>query len=408
MKYNRRAFIRRGVTYVGAGLVAPRLLMGPSRGAARAGTRGARLTVIVELNGGNDGLNTIVPYTESRYYSVRPRLALAESELLLINDELGMHPNLGGLKSLYDAGRLAILQGVGYPNSDRSHFRSTEIWQTAIPDSVATTGWFGRYLDLVANPSDLDAVALGYETPATLFSDASSVASIGSVDAYELQADGYHPEDEQNKRDAFAGMYEDARNAGQTLGFVGNVGAVAYSSSQVIKQSVENYEPAVPYAEDPFSQDLLLVAQIIGAGLGTTVYYTSLGSFDTHANQVSDHATLLRWLSDGLSAFHQDMSAHGLGDDLLIMTFSEFGRRVEENSSLGTDHGAAAPLFVLGNAVRGGLYGDHPSLTDLDEGGDLKHGIDFRAVYATVLDNWLGVDSQAVLGGNFEDLGFLG
>jgi len=408
----RRQFIRRGVTFVGAGLIAPRILLGSSSSIVRAATPGRKLLVIVEMAGGNDGLNTVVPYADQRYYSLRPRIGVPRNTVLELNETVGLHPNLGGLKTLYDQNRLAIVQGVGYPNPDLSHFRSTEIWQTAAPDTISSTGWLGRYLDesSAGTPQgmQLDAISIGYETPVTLSTAVSTgVASIESFENYAIGTDPVHPEDVAARNTAFGGLYDDVRDGRTTLDFIANTGLAASSSSATVSQAATNYVPGATYAADPFSQSLLKIAQLSATDLGTDIYYTSFGSFDTHANQKPDHQRLLTYLSDGLSAFYQDMVAHGRGDDLLVMTFSEFGRRVNDNESFGTDHGTAAPLFVLGNAVRGGIFGDHPSLTDLDDNYNLIHEIDFRAVYATVLRHWMDTDPEPVLGGSFEDLGFL-
>jgi uncharacterized protein (DUF1501 family) len=411
MAHTRRQFIKRGITFVGAGLAAPRLLLGPNGAATRAQAAAAgRILVIVELEGGNDGLNTVVPYTNSLYYNYRPGLALREGQYVEITDSLGLHGRMGRLKELYDANRVAIVQGVGYPNPDRSHFRSTEIWQTAQPDTVGTTGWLGRYLDATRGEADseLEAISLGYFTPMTLKATEATPAAVASVEDYAFQPDPYHPEDEANKRAAFLGLNDDLRGGGSALDFIATTGLTAFSSSETIRDATTSYDPAAEYPADVygFGDSLMLVAQMIDAGLGTNIFYTSLGSFDTHANQREMHAYLLETLSNGLYAFYQDLVAHGHADDVLVVTFSEFGRRVDENSSDGTDHGAAAPLFALGNAVQGGIYGDHPSLTRLGD-GDLIHGIDFRSVYATVLKHWLDADPEAILGGRFEDIGFV-
>lgn len=411
MAHTRRQFITRGVTFVGAGLAAPRFLLGQGPGVARAAGRGgSRILVIIEMNGGNDGLNTVVPFTDPKYAEYRRSLALPAQTLLPVSETLGLHPSLAGLKSLFDENRLAIVQGVGYPQPNLSHFRSTEIWQTAVPDAIASTGWLGRYLDGIAVPGStaLDAIAIGFETPALLTTAVSAgVASIDSFESYAIAGDGAQPQDDANKFAAFAAMYDDVRGDAATLDFIANTGLAAYESSGVINQVADGYTPAVPYADDPFSQSMLKIAQLIGSDLGTDIYVAGLGSFDTHANQAADHARLLRWLSDGLTSFARDIDAHGRADDVLVMTFSEFGRRVNENESSGTDHGTAAPLFVLGAGVRGGIYGDHPSLVNLDDNDDLIHGIDFRAVYRTVLEHWLQADPEAILGGTFEDVGFL-
>jgi uncharacterized protein (DUF1501 family) len=408
MAHTRREFIKRGVTFVGAGLVAPRLLLGEGSGVARAQSGSNRIFVLVELNGGNDGLNTVVPYADSRYYSVRPRLAIPRATVLPIDDRIGLHPSLAPLERLYREQRVAIVQGVGYPRPDLSHFRSTEIWQTAVPEKIEQTGWIGRYLDSISAPGSgqLDAISTGYELPATLSTGtAVGVAAIESFDNYVVRGDEQHPEDDANKRRALEGLYDDARGSGTALDFVASTGLLAYSSSEAVLAAASGYTPAVAYQPDPFSQNMLKIAQLLDAGLGTDVYYTSFGSFDTHANQLTDHANLLRWLGDGLESFYRDLAAHGRADDVVVMTFSEFGRRVNQNQSAGTDHGTAGPMFVVGNAVRGGVYGDHPSLTELDDNDDLVYAIDFRAVYATVLRGWLQTDPEPILGGHFEDLG---
>jgi uncharacterized protein (DUF1501 family) len=413
MPHTRRQFIKRGITFVGAGLAAPRLLFNPGTVWAKTGSLGDRIFVLVELNGGNDGLNTVVPYTQSQYYSYRPALALRDGQFIPITDSLGLHGEMSALKDLYDQGRVAIVQGVGYPNPDRSHFRSTEIWQTAVPEVYEPTGWLGRYLDeaLQTADGDLEGISVGYSAPQAFNTVNAPTASVASLDAYSFDMDPAHPEDTQNKIRAFTGLNDDLRGDGSTLDFLARTGLIAYDSAQVLASAASTYVPAIPYPagqQDPygFGASLELVAKMIGAGLGTNVYYVSLGSFDTHAQQAGQHAALLRSLSNGLSAFYQDMVAHGLGDDVLVMTYSEFGRRVDQNSSAGTDHGAAAPLFVLGNAVQGGIFGDHPSLTQLGD-GDLIHTVDFRSVYSTVLRGWFDVDPQPLLGGSYEDLGFM-
>jgi uncharacterized protein (DUF1501 family) len=408
MAHSRREFIKRGVTFVGAGLVAPRLLVEGSGVARAEGIAANRTLVIVELAGGNDGLNTIVPYADSRYYAARPGIAIPRSSVLPITDAIGLHPNLAPLEQLYRENKVAIVQGVGYPRPDLSHFRSTEIWQTAVPDTIGQTGWIGRYLDTISEPGSemLDAISVGYETPPTLVPEmATGVAAIESFDSYVFRGDAQYPADDANKRAAFAGLYDDARGSGSTLDFVASTGLLAYESSGVVQQAASAYVPAVPYAEDPFSQNMLKIAKLLDAGLGTNVFYTSFGSFDTHASQLGDHGALLAWLANGLSSFYRDMAAHGRAGEIAVMTFSEFGRRVNQNESGGTDHGTAGPMLLVGDAVGGGVYGEHPSLGALDENGNLEFGIDFRAVYATVLGGWLGADAEPILGGRFEDLG---
>lgn len=409
MGHTRRQFIQRGITFVGASMLAPRLAFG--RGAARAAADGGtgRIFVIVELEGGNDGLNTLVPFTQAAYYNNRPSLGLKVGQYVQISDTVGLHSGMGALKALYTQNKLAIVQGVGYPSSSRSHFRSTEIWQTAQPDQVGRTGWIGRHLDATAvGVEGIPAIAISSSTPQTLYTERATTAAIGSLDAYNYAGDGAHAGDETNKRSVFLGLNDDLRGEPSTLDFLARTGLTAYSSSQTLRTAAANYTPGATYPTDRynFGNNLKLIAQTIQAGLGTSVFYTKIGSFDTHSKQLAGHAGLLTALSDGLAAFHQDMEAHGRANDVVVMTFSEFGRRVAENGSGGTDHGTAGPMFVLGGGVTGGLYGEYPSLTTLKD-GDLIHTVDFRSVYSTIIRKWLGADPDTILGAPFEDIGFL-
>jgi len=369
------------------------------------GSTAARTLVVVNLQGGNDGLNTLVPYGDPSYYRIRPTINVAAGEVLRLNGDLGLNPNLSGLKALYDQQRLAILQGVHYPNPNLSHFRSTEIWQTAAPDHIVDTGWAGRYLDSAGLPkSDLfKGLAIGPILPKMLVANDSDVPTVES-----FRAGG------------FGGTRSEQAHADQILNGAGNqypfqspylslvqeVEHDANASSNALPHLVAGYKPAVEYPKTPFAQGLNLAAAVVASGVGTKVIYLSLGSFDTHANQRGTQDRLLQQFGDGIKAFYDDLAAHSLDGEVLTMTFSEFGRRVEENANRGTDHGTAAPMFVVGGGVRGGIYGDHPSLTDLDF-GNLKWHTDFRSVYATVLQSWLGVASTPVLGASFDTLTFV-
>jgi uncharacterized protein (DUF1501 family) len=355
---------------------------------------------VVQLGGGNDGLNTIVPVGDDDYYRARPTLAIPRGEAVGLVDGLAVHPSLAALKPLFEARRLAVVQGVGYPNPNRSHFRAMDIWQTGAPERYEGSGWLGRYLDAQCcgeQPRGPIATAIGDGTPHAYWNEHVLVPSIPDLGHFQLEAE---PRDRQGTLDAFRMVYEDDEAAGQYESLIRRVGADALASSEELKRIASAYRAAVPYPQSQLASGLQLVAQLVSADLGTRVFYVPMGGFDTHAGQKSTHARLLKELGEGLAAFQRDLEAHGQADRVLTMTFSEFGRRVAENASGGTDHGAAEPMLLLG-PIRGGLVGDHPSLTDLDH-GDLKHAIDFRAVYASVLERWLGASAEAVLGQRYE------
>lgn len=366
--------------------------------------------VVVQMGGGNDGLNTIVPYSDDAYHRVRQAIGIAENAVLKIDDRIGLNPVMTGMNELFKSGRLAVVQGVGYPNPNRSHFEATQIWETASPDRPVTTGWLGRYLDrtIPANVAGSDrsnfftAVSLGDTVPAALISLHIDVPAVGALNTFQYNVG----KDTASKTTASV-LYDGAK-PGQSpyLGLVESTARTAMHGGDLLRAKIASYQRAVTYPADPFSQQLALAAQIIGSDLGTRVIFVSIGSFDTHAGQRAQQDRLLGYMSNGLRAFYQDLEAHGNADRTLALTFSEFGRRVQQNASNGTDHGTAMPLFVLGGKVKGGLYGTHPSLTDLDN-GDLKFNIDFRSVYATVLDKWLGRDSSQIIGSSFDQLSFV-
>jgi len=366
--------------------------------------------VVVQMGGGNDGLNTIVPYSDDAYHRVRSAIGIAENSVLKIDDRIGLNPVMTAMNELYKEGRLAIVQGVGYPNPNRSHFEATQIWETASPDRPVTTGWLGRYLDrtIPASATGADnsnlftAVTLGDTVPAALISLHVDVPAIGALNTFQYNSG----KDAASK--TTAGRLYDGAKPGQSpyLSLVETTARTAMHGGDILRAKIASYQHAVTFPTDPFSQQLALAAQIIGSDLGTRVIFVSIGSFDTHAGQRAQQDRLLGYMSNGLRAFYQDLEAHGNADRTLALTFSEFGRRVQQNASNGTDHGTAMPLFVMGGKIKGGLYGTQPSLTDLDN-GDLKFNIDFRSVYATVLDKWLGRDSTQIIGADFDRLSFV-
>lgn len=415
---NRREFLKRGVTFVSLSLASRYMMMQvtPSCdtvfGQASSLSQSSNLLVMVQLNGGNDGLNTVIPYSDGIYYSARPKLAVPAKDVLPLNGQLGLHPKLAGFKRLYDAGKLAIVQGVGYPNANRSHFRSTDIWMTANPETVEKTGWLGKYLDeSIArfHGAKFPVASITGALPLMLVGEKIVVPSIVSLEGYQFLTDARYPQERESRVKLFQALNSQTFEH-VYLDYLAQTGVSAERSASELQQAVKKYQSNVEYPKDPFAQSLRLVAQIIAGGLGTQILYVTIGGFDTHAEQNTarvHHPMLLESVDKGLSAFYQDISQLGVADNILLMTFSEFGRRVRENGSLGTDHGTAAPMFVIGNRVKGGLHGEHPSLRRLDDSGDLIYSVDFRSVYATILEDWLGADAQTILGKKYDKLGFV-
>lgn len=415
---NRREFLKRGVTFVSLSLASRYMMMQVTPGhdtvfgQASTLSESSNLLVIIQLNGGNDGLNTVIPYGSGLYYDARPRLAVPQKDVLALTDTVGLHPKLTNLKKLYDAGKVAIVQGVGYPNANRSHFRSTDIWMTANPDTIEKTGWLGRYLDeSIArfHGVKLPAANIGGTLPLTLVGEKVVVPSIASLESYQFLTDARYPQERAKRLQLFQAINGQPFESAY-LDYLAQTGLGAQQSADELQTAVKKYHSTVEYPKDPFAQGLRLIAQIIAGGIGTQILYITIGGFDTHAEQNTarvNHPMLLETVDKGLDAFYQDISQMGVADNILMMTFSEFGRRVRENGSLGTDHGTAAPMLILGNRVRGGLHGEHPSLTKLDDNGDLIYTVDFRSVYATILEDWLSADSQAILGKKFEKLGLI-
>jgi uncharacterized protein (DUF1501 family) len=368
------------------------------------GSAGERVLVVINMQGGNDGLNTVVPHGMAQYYRYRPTLGIARDDVLRIDQQVGFNPVMRSLKAMYDKGMVAVVQGVGYPNPDHSHFRSTEIWQTAAPGRYERTGWLGRYLDGADLPKSnlFNAVALAQVLPEALVAQRVDVPAIAQLQSYGLTSDR-----RSDARSAFRSLL-----AGDRLPFnspylarVAEIEDHAQRGSEELPKLIAGYETEASYPASAIGRSLALAAQMIGSRLGTRVFYLQHGSFDTHAAQRGTQDRLLAELSDALGAFYGDLAAHGNDKRVLTLTFSEFGRRVAENASRGTDHGEAAPLLVVG-PVKGGLYGTHPSLDRLDN-GDVTFATDFRSVYATVIEKWLGRPSAPVLRGAFPTLRML-
>jgi uncharacterized protein (DUF1501 family) len=416
MNMSRREFIVKGTAlFATLGLGGPFLfsksgqpLYAEAAGGQEAAPADPTVLVVIQLTGGNDGINTLIPYGLGGYFDARPTLAMREHEVLDVDGKVGLHPSLKGLYSMYEQGRLAIVQGVGYPNPDRSHFRSMDIWQTAEPDKLGRDGWLGRYvassLSGVHNP--LKALQIGNISNKAFDSDEVNVPVIQTLDTFRL-VDPKTPSVEQNRiAQAFLDMY-DPKRQGVQLQVACRRGVEAYESVAAIQSLGSSYRNKVVYPKTGIGKDLQLVSQILTGQSGTRVFYAQLGGFDDHAQEKQQHAKLLEDLDVAVTAFYADLEEQGLADRVVTLAFSEFGRRVKENGSGGTDHGTAAPVFVMGNKVKGGLYGVYPSLTNVDRNGDLKYEVDFRSVYHTLIDRWLQGDAKSTLAKTYENLGFL-
>lgn len=413
MPITRREFVRDGVAAFTLSFAAPAFISD----LARAQGRSRRNLVVLYLSGGNDALSTVIPYTDPQYYARRPTLAVPAAQVLQIGTDrggtpVGLNPRLAGLKAIFDAGRLAIIQRTGYPNSSRSHFQGTDIWSTANPSSPQGTGWLGRYLDTIPAPVDpLTAWSTTRDTPRTLQSRTVGVPSIPNVAGYAF-ASPNGGNDAAFARTSAVRISSHVPVDRPHLAFVNSTAQAAFATLDRVTQA-GSYAPSVTYPNDGFAQALRMVAGAMAKGIGTKVFWVQTGGYDTHSAQNPNAANgsytrLMNTLDGGLSAFYTDLLNQGLLGDTLVLQFSEFGRRISENGSQGTDHGAAGIMLAMGGGVRGGLYGSAPNLggtpdnpTLENNGNDVHHETDFRSVYARVVDSWLGGDSTAVLGADF-------
>jgi uncharacterized protein (DUF1501 family) len=414
---NRRAFLKDGVAAFTISFAAPAFLSD----LARAQGASSRNLVVLDLTGGNDGLSMLVPYTDSAYYSRRPTLAIPAGLVLQVGSDssgkvLGLHPKLAGLKDIFNQGRLALIQRVGYENSSRSHFFGTDIWSTANPSNSAGNGWVGRYLATLPPPLDpLVAWNTTGDTPHALLSSAVPVASIPSVSGYAFTSPNSGSE-ATLERAAATSIASHVPVDKPHVAFVSTSVQAAMATLDRVA-AVGSYKPTVSYPTNGFGQALQAIAGAMAKGTGTRVFWVQTGGYDTHASQDTNTDTgayvrLMVTLNDGLTAFYNDLKNQGLLNQSLLLSFSEFGRRISENGSRGTDHGSASVMMAMGGSVHGGLFGTAPSLaadpqnpTLENNTQDVKFENDFRSVYARVIDNWLGGDSVAALGGNFRKNG---
>ena len=413
----RREFFKGGIAAFTISFAAPEFLSD----LARAQGSASRNLVVLDLTGGNDGLSLLAPYTDPFYISRRPTLAIPAGQILQVGSDssgkpLGLHPKLTGLRDIFNQGRLAIIQRAGYENSSRSHFSGTDIWSTANPPNTQGTGWMGRYLSTLRSPLDpLAAWSATLDTPHALQASGISVASVPSVAGYAFSSPNTGNE-AALERAAAVNIASHVPVDQPHVAFVSSTVQAAMATLDRVA-GVSKYKPTITYPANGFGQALQAIAGAMATGLGTKVFFLQTGGFDTHASQDTNvdngaYVKLMVTLNDGLSAFATDLKNSGLFSETLLLTFSEFGRRITENGSRGTDHGAASPMLAMGGLVRGGLYGTAASLNPdpanptLENGGaDVHYETDFRSVYAKVIDNWLGGDSVGVLGGNFKKAG---
>ena len=367
--------------------------------------------VVLQMSGAYDALNTIIPYSDPLYPDYRPELKVDPEEVLAIDDKVGFHPSMTAMKDLYDQGKMAVIQGIGYPNPIRSHFRSMDIWHTAEPTKVITDGWLGLAIqDLDPHKENvLTAVNFGRGLPRALAAPGVSVASVGDLETYGVLT-GIDGEAQRSEAlDIFSRMYSPMIGTGPANDYLSQTGLDALKGADILSTAPQTYTSNVEYGGGPFSQWVKNIAQVHLAGFGTRVLYTGLnpGAFDTHANQNIAFPKLWGEVSNAVGDLYQDLKDHDSNQEVVILLFTEFGRRVQENGS-GTDHGSGSVAFVMGDAVKGGLYGEYPSLeTDKLDEGDLRWNNDFRSTYATLLDKWMGLDDKAILKGSFEQFDFI-
>jgi len=371
--------------------------------------------VVLQLTGANDYLNTVVPYTNPLYYDNRPNMHIPAEQVLQIDNELGFNPNMQAVKRLYDEGKVAIIHSIGYPNPNYSHFRSMDIWYTCEPEKVSSEGWLGKVVRDLDPKSDnvLTAVNFGRGLPRALSLSGVPVASVAQLDTYGVLT-GLSSATRSMAMETFSRLYSDVDAGDEVLRYMGQTGLDAQKGADILRSAADKYTSTVKYPEgNPIAASLRGVAQTKLADLGTRIFYTAHGSFDTHASQMPMHAKLWKEVDGAIDAFFQDLREHDASDDTIMLIWTEFGRRVKENGS-GTDHGAGGVAFVIGEHVKGGQYGTYPSLraedlTQQREGmfGNLRYSYDFRGLYSSVVDQWLGLDGPAIVGGKFEQLAFV-
>ena len=365
--------------------------------------------VVLQLSGGNDYFNTIIPFNDDNYYDNRPSLKISQDDMLPLDAEFAMNPSMKALQNIYKEGDMAIIHGVGYANSPRSHFRSMDIWHTAEPDKVGTEGWLGRVIRDIDPTSEnpVTAVNIGQGLPRALVAPGVSVASVADLSTYGLLTSVEQKSQREKMLTRFSNMYGAALGSGPVMEYLGQTGIDAMNGADILKVAPQVYQSNVEYSSSSVSNSLKDIATIHKADLGTRVFYTQYGSFDTHAAQAPAHAQLWQDVSDGIQDFWGDLRETGHDENVVMFLFSEFGRRVRDNGS-GTDHGAAGVSFVIGPRVKGGMYSQYPETrAEALEQGDLVPNQDFRGVYTTIIEDWLGLEAAPIVNGTFSSEKFL-
>ena len=367
------------------------------------------ILVVLQLTGGNDYLNTIVPYDNPIYYENRPSLGIPVEDVMPINGDFGFNPAMKPIWDLYNQGKVAVINGIGYPNPNRSHFRSMDIWHTCEPDQVGTEGWLGRVIrDLDPNGGNvLTGVNFGRGLPRSMALPGIPVASVSDLETYGVLTGIKTQPRRDQALDAFAEMYAPAVGTGPVMDYLGQTGLEALKGADILSTAPQKYHSTVEYSDSPIGRNLQGIAKVLLADLGTRIFNTQHIGYDTHANQGLYHLKLWTDLSQAITDFYDDLREHNAAENVLMFVFTEFGRRVRDNGA-GTDHGSGGVAFAIGDAVKGGMYGEYPSLKaeDLLE-GDLRFNVDYRGAYGTLAEKWLGLDAVPIVGGNFEQLDFL-
>ena len=373
------------------------------------------ILVVIQLTGGNDYMNTVIPYADGRYHDNRPTVGIPADQVLHIDDQFGFNPALPEIKSLYDAGKVAVINGIGYPTPNRSHFRSMDIWHTCEPEKVGTEGWLGRVIrDLDPRAENvLTGVNFGRGLPRAMALTGVPVASVAVLETYGVLTGIVNEPERSQALDIFARMYSPTVGLGATMDYLGQTGLDALKGADILKAAPDMYTSTVEYADTGIARNLQGIAKVLTANLGTRVFYTQQGGYDTHASETDVQPKLLSELSRAVSDFYADLREHDTADGeplsnrVLMFVFTEFGRRVRDNGS-GTDHGSGGVAFAVGDPVRGGMYSEYPSLAEADlVEGDLAFNTDFRGVYGALVERWLGLDAQSVVGGSFEQPEFV-
>ena len=366
--------------------------------------------VVLQLTGGNDFMNTVIPYTNPVYHDNRPTVGIPQDQVLPLGDDdetLGFHPGFGPIKELYDQRKVAIVQGIGYPNSNRSHFRGMDIWHTCEPDRVSTEGWLGKTIQELDPKGEnvLTGINFGVGLPRAMAMPGVPVSSIGDLDSYGLMTGIAEDDQRAQALQIFKDMYGQAIGTGPVMEYLARTGQDVLKGADQLKVAPQMYESTVEYAENPIAKSLRDVARVHLADLGTRIFYTSQGGYDVHANENPTQPKLLGDVSGAIMDFFQDLRDHDASDNVVMFVFTEFGRRIYDNGS-GTDHGSGGGAFIIGDRVKGGLYSEYPSLEPSQwlNGEDLAHTIDFRGIYGTLLEQWMGVDAKPIVGGTYEQI----